>query len=151
MSKARGKQPEFQKPPLPDFLRRLHQDQAVAEERPLPKYDAPGREDELPSIVDDAGVLTAEDERSLRIQHGLSADRPAHLDDTEATTDALEKRLRESKTKTQAATIVASFGKLKKKRAIQIEGDKGASIASSNEKEAEAVKPNRKRIAMSFE
>jgi hypothetical protein len=160
MSKARGKQPEFQKPPLPDFLRRMQQSHAAAQERPMPTEDAPGREDELPSIVAEPGSLTAEDERAVRLQHGLSAQDTSK---SEEESSLAEVRLLDVR-KQVAKPNVASIGKLKKRQAVHIDGGSNDNdsaeqpehskikIASDVKlKAATDAKPKRKRMAMSFE
>lgn len=66
---SKSKQPVFEKPEEPDFIKRLRtsqQDVGRAQERPM--TDAPAREDELPAI---ANEVAETDLDQLRELHGL--------------------------------------------------------------------------------
>lgn len=66
---AKGKQPVFEKPEEPDFIKRLKQGFTEVEERDeRPLTEAPAREDELPTIVN---TLDKEDIDKVREMHGL--------------------------------------------------------------------------------
>lgn len=82
MSKLR--QPVFERPEEPDFIRRLkhgHMEEAKQVERPM--TDAPAREDDLPAVAND---ISKDDLSRLRLMHGLNSDSTSvspNADDTD--------------------------------------------------------------------
>ena len=136
---VRSQQPVFQKPELPDFLRRLREnDEATTKLPERPMTDAPAREDELPVPIN----ASEEDIRQLRTSHGL----PVVEQESPSLTQP------KSSTRIRSAKVEVGSGKSAARgKQIKTADDKADSPGINTEKARIEKVAKKKRIALSFE